>query len=179
MAKAHRKTVDTVLIFLGTVSIVLLLVLGGLAWKASDFALNQVRTELAAQKIFFPPKGSPALDPNEFPGLQQYAGQQVDTGPEAKAYANEYIGAHLKKIANGQTYAEVSSQALKDPTNAVLQKQKQSLFQGETLRGLLLSAGYAYWTFGLIAKYAAIALFAAAATMLLLVWAGLIHRAKL
>ena len=32
----------------------------------------------------------PALTPAEFPGLQQYAGQKVDNGPKAKAYANEY-----------------------------------------------------------------------------------------
>jgi len=179
MAKAHRKTVDTVLIFLGVVTIALLAALGGLAWKAGDFAHNQVGTELTSQKIFFPPKGSPALDPKEFPDLQQYAGQQVDNGPKAKAYANGYIGRHLEKIAGGKTYAEVSSEARKDPNNAALQQQKQSLFQGETLRGLLLSAGYAYWTFGTMAKDAAVALFAAAAVMLVLVWLGFLHRAKL
>jgi len=178
-SKSQRKTVDTVLVFLGVVVIAVLVVLGALAWKAGDFAQKEVGTELTSQKIFFPPKGSPALDPQEFPGLQQYAGQQVDNGPKAKAYANEFIGVHLKKVANGQTYAEVSTAALKDPTNAALQQEKQVLFQGETLRGLLLGDGYAYWTFGAIAKDAAIALFAGAAVMLLLVWAGLIHRAKL
>lgn len=179
MAKAHRKTIDTTLIFIGSVAVILLLVLGGLAWKAGNFALSEVKTQLTAQKIYFPPKGSPALDPAEFPGLQQYAGQLVDNGPKAKAYADEFIGAHLKKVANGQTYAEVSTAALADPTNATLQKEKTTLFQGETLRGLLLGDGYAYWTFGMIAKDASYALFASAALMFVLVWAGLIHRSRL
>lgn len=179
MAKAHRKTIDTVFILIGTIAIILLLVIGGLAWKAGDFAISTVQTELASQKIYFPPKGSPALDPAEFPDLQQYAGQLVDTGPKAKAYANGFIGRHLEKVAGGQTYSEVSTAAMQDPTNAKLQQEKQTLFQGETLRGLLLGDGYAYWTFGMIAKDAAIALFASAAAMLVLVWLGLIHRARL
>ncbi len=179
MAKAQRKTIDAVFILLGTASTAVLLVVGGLAWYASSFAKTSVHNELAAQKIYFPPQGSPALDPAEFPDLQQYAGQQVDNGPKAKAYANGFIGRHLDKVAGGKTYSEVSTEALKDPTNAVLQKEKQTLFQGETLRGLLLGDGYAYWTFGLIAQYAAIAAFAGAGVMALLVWLGMMHMARL
>ncbi len=44
-----------------------------------------------------------------------------------------------------------------DNVRTELLAQKQSLFQGETLRGLLLGDGYAYWTFGLIDMYAAMA----------------------
>jgi hypothetical protein len=62
----------------------------------------------------------------------------------AKAYANDFIGHHLKNIAGGKTYAEVSSAAMADPTNADLQKQKTALFQGETLRGMLLGDGYGF-----------------------------------
>ena len=179
MAKTQRKTVDTVFILIGIVAIILLLIIGALAWKASDFALSEVRTQLVAQKIYFPPKGSPALDPSEFPDLQQYAGQLVDNGPKAKAYADGFIGRHLEKVAGGQTYSEVSAAAQLDPTNTQLQQEKQVLFQGETLRGLLLGDGYAYWTFGTIAKDAAIALFASAAAMLILVWLGMLHRSRL
>ena len=176
---SERKAIDKVFILLGVVSTAFLLVIGLLAWYGYHFATNSVKTELSEQKIYFPPKGSPALDPQEFPGLQQYAGQQVDNGPKAKAYANEFIGKHLEKVAGGQTYAEVSSAALKDPTNQKLQAQKQALFQGETLRGLLLGDGYAYWTFGMLAKYVAIAAFLGAGVMAILVWLGLIHLAKL
>ncbi len=178
MAKSDRKTIDKVFILLGLVMMVTLVVIGGLALYASNFAKDSVKNELVAQKIFFPPKGSPALDPAEFPGLQQYAGQQVDNGVKAKAYANEFIGAHLEKIAGGKTYSEVSALAMQDPTNATLAGQKAALFQGETLRGLLLGDGYAYWTFGVIAYYAALAAFAGAAIMGLLVLLGLGHLSR-
>lgn len=179
MAKTQRKTIDKVFILLGVVTTMVLLVIGGLAWYGYHFATTSVRNELSAQKIYFPPKDSPALDPKEFPGLQQYAGQLVDNGPKAKAYANEFIGKHLESVAGGQTYAEVSSAALKDPTNQKLQGQKQALFQGETLRGLLLGDGYAYWTFGILAKSVAIAAFVGAGAMAILVWFGLLHLARL
>lgn len=173
MARSDRNTIDKVFVLLGLVTMLVLVAFGGLATYASNFAKDTVRNELVAQKIFFPPKGSPALDPAEFPTLQQYAGQQVDDGVKAKAYANEFIGAHLEKIAAGKTYSEVSSEALKDPTSTALQGQKQALFMGETLRGLLLGDGYAYWTFGMIAQTAAIASFIGAALMGVLVLIGL------
>ena len=179
MAKSHRKIIDKVFIMLGVVTVAVFLMLGSLAWWGYHFATNSVRTELASQKIYFPPKGSPGLDPAEFPTLQQYAGQLVDNGPKAKAYANDFIGKHLEKVAGGKTYAEVSAEAMKDPTNTKLQAQKATLFQGETLRGLLLGSGYAYWTFGMLAKYAAIGAFVGAAVMALLVWLGMIHLARL
>lgn len=175
MAKSDRKTIDKIFILLGAAITVVLVVLGTMAWWGYDFATSMVKKELTAQKIYFPEKGSPALDPAKYPGLQQYAGQLVDNGPKAKAYANEYIGEHLKSIAGGKTYAEVSAEALKDPTNAKLQAQKTSLFQGETLRGILIGTGYAYWTFGVLAQYAAIAAFAGAIVMAVLVLLGLGH----
>jgi len=179
MAKSDRKTIDKIFILLGAAVTAVLLVAGGLAWYGYKFATNSVRTELSAQKVYFPAKGSPALDPAEFPDLQKYAGQLVDDGPKAKAYANGYIGRHLEKVANGKTYSEVSADAMKDPTNQKLQQQKQTLFQGETLRGLLLGDGYAYWTFGQVAQYAAIASFVGAGTMAVLVLLGVRHLKKL
>lgn len=178
MAKSDRKTIDKVFVLLGVVMTGMLLVIGGLSLYAANFARTSVQDELTAQKIFFPPKGSPALDPAEFPGLQKYAGQQVDDGVKAKAYANEYIGVHLEKVAGGKTYSEVSALAMQDPTNTTLQTQKAVLFQGETLRGLLLGDGYSYWTFGVIALYASIAAFAGAALMLILVLLGYRHMSK-
>ena len=38
---------------------------------------------------------APGLDAKEFPGLQRYAGQAVDNGPKAKAYADQFIKTHL------------------------------------------------------------------------------------
>ena len=178
MAKNQRKTIDKVFILLGFAVIALLLTMGSLAWWGAEFATKSVRSELAAQKIYFPPKGSPALSPEDYPGLQRYAGQQVDDGIKARAYANEYIGKHLENIAGGKTYAEVSAESRQDPSNEKLIAQKESLFQGETLRGLLLNA-YAFWTFGLLAQVVAIISFLGAAVMSLLVWLGIRHLSKL
>jgi len=182
MSKIERKAVDRVFILLGTAMTAVLLVVGGLAWYGYNFATDSVRSELAQQKVFFPPKGSPAIaalpmaDQKE---VNKYAGQQLLDGQQAKVYANNFINVHLQKVAGGKTYAEVSTEAMKDPTNTKLQGQKATLFQGETLRGLLLGSGYAYWTFGLIAKYAAIAAFVGAGVMAVLVWLGVRHIAKL
>jgi hypothetical protein len=172
MAKANRKTIDITFTLLGAAVTVMMLVGSALGLYAYHFATSQVHDQLAAQKVYFPAKGSSALDPAEFPGLQKYAGQLVDNGPKAKAFADEYIAVHLKKIADGKTYSEVSAEAMKDPTNTALQQQKQTLFQGETLRGMLLGSGYAYWTFGMIAGYAAVALFAGAVVMGVLTFIG-------
>jgi hypothetical protein len=179
MASTERKAIDKVFILLGVMATIALLGASAVGWWGYRFATTQVRTELAEQKIYFPPKGSPALDPAEFPDLQKYAGQLVDTGPEAKAYANGFIKRHLDKVAGGKTYAEVSTAALADPTNTDLQKQKAVLFQGETLRGLLLGDGYAYWTFGMMAMYAALGALVAASIMFALVLLGWAHLKRL
>jgi hypothetical protein len=175
MAKVNRKTLDVTFTLLGATAAVFLVVIGSLCFYAYNFATSNVRTELTAQKIFFPPAGSPGLTAAEFPTLQHYGGQQVNDGIKAKAYANEFIGAHLKKIANGQTYSEVSTASRNDPTNAKLIGQKAALFQGETLRGLLLGDGYVFWTFGLIAFYAGIAAFIGAGVMAILTLLGAYH----
>ncbi len=179
MASPERKAIDKVFILLGVMATLALLVAGAFGWYGYNFATSQVKTELSAQKIYFPPAGSPALDAKEFPDLQKYGGQLVDDGPKAKAYANGFIGRHLEGIADGKTYSEVSTLAREDPTNAALQGQKAALFQGETLRGLLLGDGYAYWTFGMIAKYASLAAFVGAAVMAVLVLLGLGHMRRL
>ncbi len=180
MAKnIERKAIDKVFVMLGTAATILLLVASAMAFWGYRFATDQVRDQLSEQKIFFPEKGSPALDPEEFPDLQQYAGKQVNDGPTAKAYADGFIKRHLEKVADGKVYAEVSAEAMKDPTNTKLQQQKATLFQGETLRGLLLGTGYAYWTFGMMALYASLAALTGAAVMFVLVLLGVRHLRRL
>ena len=165
VTKSDRKTIDTVFVLLGTVATLLLLAVGGLTWYGYNFATGMVRDNLTAQKIFFPPAGSEALPAAQYPDLQKYGGKQVVDGEMAKAYADGFIGRHLEHIAAGKTYAEVSTASMADPTNADLQKQKTALFQGETLRGLLLGSGYGYWTFGMIAKWVALVSFVSAGLM--------------
>jgi hypothetical protein len=139
---------------------IMVLVLGfcaGFLYWGSGFVNGMVHDQLAAQQIYFPAKGSPALDPREFPDLQQYAGQQVDNGDKAKAYANGFIGRHLESVAGGQTYSQVSAKAQANPQDTKLAAQVQTLFRGETLRGLLLYA-WGWSQVGLYAFYAAIGL---------------------
>lgn len=164
--KSQQYAINKVYATLSFITALVLLLIGSLAMWTSSFTTNMVRTELAAQKIYFPAKGSPALDPKVYPDLQQYAGQLVDTAPEARAYANGYIGRHLDEVAGGKVYAEVSAEARLDPTNAKLAGQKATLFQGETLRGILLGTGYAYGTIGNIAGIAAYISFIGSAVML-------------
>lgn len=165
--KSQNQVVYKVYMTLSLIAAVLLLTIGGLATWASSYTTNMVRTELAAQKIYFPAKGSAALDPKEYPDLQKYAGQLVDSAPKAEAYANGFIGRHLEAVAGGKVYAEVSAEAKLDPTNAKLAGQKATLFQGETLRGLLLGDGFAFGTIGHIAGVAAYIAFIGSAVMLL------------
>jgi hypothetical protein len=175
-AKNRRKAIDKVLIAFGAVATIVLLGIGGLAWWTHSFISANVTTELSAQKIYFPPLGSPALaSPKIGPYLNQYAGKQLLTGPEAKAYANYFIAVHLSEVAGGKTYAQVSTASLADPSNPTLKAQAQTLFQGETLRGLLLGDAYAFATVGQIAQIAAVILFIAGGIMLLLVLLGLAH----
>ncbi|HEV7527184.1 MAG TPA: hypothetical protein VGP92_19670 [Acidimicrobiia bacterium] len=148
--------------FVGTrrvVEIILTVVLGvggGLLLFGANFGLDMVHSQLNAQDISFPAKGSPALSPAEFPDLQQYAGQKVNTGPKAKAYANGFINRHLAAAAGGKTYSEVSNLARANPTDAKLAGQVETLFKGETLRGLLLYA-WGWSVVSTIALYSAIA----------------------
>lgn len=182
MAKSDRKTIEKVFVLLGMVVAVVLLVIGGIAWKAHTFAASTVHDELASQKIFFPPKGSPAiaaLPAADQKQVNKYAGQQLVNGDQAKVYANNFIAVHLSKIAGGQTYSEVSAQSMAQPSDVALKAKVQTLFQGETLRGLLLGDGYAYWTIGQIAQYAAIAAFAGAVVIAILSLLGLRHVARL
>lgn len=167
-SKSQNQAVHKVFMYLSLIAALLLLAVGGLAYWTNNFTSGMVQKELAAQKIYFPEKGSPALDPATYPDLQQFAGQLVDSPEKAKAYANGYIGRYLKKIADGKVYAEVSAEAQKDPSNQELQKQKQTLFQGETLRGLLLTSGYGFGTVGKVAGIAAYIAFIASAVMLML-----------
>ncbi|MFN2609758.1 MAG: hypothetical protein ABR507_02620, partial [Actinomycetota bacterium] len=129
-----RRTFDIVMSTTGAVMAMILVVGGGLAFWGYSFANTEVRTQLAAQKIYFPPKGSEALKPAEIGSfLNKYAGQQLVTGEQAKAYSDHFIAVHLKSVSGGKTYAEVSELARANPTDAKLQGQVQILFRGETL----------------------------------------------
>lgn len=183
MAKnAERKAIDKVFILLGSAATLTLVIVGALAWYGYSFATGMVSDQLAAQKIYFPAKDSEAfvaLPAADQKAILPHAGKQLVTGDQARVYADNYIGAHLKGIAGGKTYSEISSESMKNPDDKELAGKKAALFQGETLRGILLGTGYAFWTFGLIAKYVAIAAFGGAIAMAVLVLLGKGHLARI
>jgi hypothetical protein len=176
-AAVGRRTFDLWVSVGGLVMAAVLALSGGLLVWGHNYTHSQVRSELAAQKIVFPAAGSSAIAAPEFAGMHQYAGQTLSTGPQAKVYANDFIANHLKAIGGGQTYAQLSTKSMADPSNATLAKTVQTMFQGETLRGLLLNA-YAFWTLGTIAGLAAIAAFVASGFMVVLSVLGLFHSRK-
>ena len=108
--------------------------------------------------------------------MRKYAGQQLTTGPQAEAYADHFIAVHLSEVAGGQTYSQVSAASQADPTNATLKTEAQTLFQGTTLRGLLLNA-FAFSKIGQIAGWASVASFIAA-RLLLILGAGFAHASR-
>lgn len=139
-----------------------MIVAGILALVGGSYAKDVVHDQLVPQKIFFPQKGE------ELPAnLNEYAGEQVDTAAEAKAFADDYIGLHLEGIGGGKSYSEVSGEFMKNPNDKELAQQRQTLFMGETLRGTLLSA-WGWGTVGTIASIAGIALIVIGAILLLI-----------
>lgn len=137
----------------------------GFAFWASNFATGQVQTQLTTQQISFPAANSAAitaLPAADAAAMAQYAGQTMTTGPQAQTYADHFIAVHLKEIGGGKTYAQFPATGL----TAAQAATKATLFQGETLRGLLLNA-YGWWQVGTYAFYAAIGLAVAAFAVLL------------
>jgi hypothetical protein len=173
----RRKTFDALAVIGGLVLAVVLAVGGGLLLWGHNFVSDQVHTQLAAQKIYFPPAGSPAikaLPSNDAKAMTTYAGQLMTTGAQAQTYANDFIAVHLMKIGGGKTYAQLSEASLTQPNNAALAAQVQTVFRGETLRGLLLNA-YGFWQMGQIMLIGAFVAFGAAAVMLILSVLGWAH----
>ena len=170
----RRRTFDILTATAGLFLAVTLIASGVMLTWAHNFIGNEVHNQLAAQQIFFPPANSKAVAAPEFAAMRQYGGQQLTTGAQAEVYADHFIANHLKAIGGGKTYAQLSTEAIAQPKNAVLAAQVATVFKGETLRGLLLNA-YAFGTMGMIAGIAAITAFIAAAVMLLLSGLGLIH----
>jgi hypothetical protein len=165
--------------------VVVLLVAGGLLMWGYSFANSNVHNQLAEQQITFPSKAAFAhpvagseITPSMIGTVSQYAGQPLVTGAQAAAYANDFIAVHLNEIGGGLTYAQLSAKAMALPKGSAAytaaEGQVQTVFQGTTLRGLLLEA-YAFSEFALIALWAGIAAFVLAGVMAVLVALGFWH----
>jgi hypothetical protein len=152
-----NKPIEKVLSTIGITIAVILFAASVVLFYAQNFIHTQVTSQLRSEKIMFPEPGSAALtnlpEKDKAP-VAQYAGQQLLNGAQAKVYADNYIGAHLQTIGGGKTYAELSEESRKDPSNSALSSQVESVFRGQTLRGLLLNA-YAFDTMASVALYVA------------------------
>ena len=190
--KVTRRRIDHLLVGTGAALAAVLFLAGGLLTWGATFARDYVHDELAAQAITFPDEA--ALQEEGRDDLAPYAGELVDTGTEAQAYAG-YIAGHVEEIGGGQTYAELGEDqfaaeaALNDAIGADAPQaevdglqatydgivgQRDAMFRGEMLRGALLNT-YAWDTVGQIAGYAAVVAVAGGAVMTLLVGLGLVH----
>ena len=175
-----RSSFDKLISWTGIIVAAVLLVAGGLLVWASAFATSNVHDQLKAQQITMP-AAEALTTPAQKAALGQYAGQELTTGAQAKAYADEYIQVHMDEASGGKTYSQISGEfmaanktAPDAPATAELGQLRQTLFMGTTLRGMLLNA-YAFATLGTIAMWAAIAAFIGAAVMLALGIMGLRH----
>lgn len=183
----NRKTLDSLVSYIGLALAAVLVVAGGLAYWGYSFASSAITAQLEEQRItfpegdFLPVANEDGFTEEDAAAIAQYAGQQLTTGDQAKAYADHYIKVHMNSMGGGKTYGEVSGEyraaMAEDPTSAEaasLGQLRMSLFMGDTLRGLLLNA-YAFGVVGTIAYYASIASFAGAAILLVLALLGFRH----
>jgi hypothetical protein len=188
-----RRTLD-ILFSIGGVAIAALLLVAGIVLSANaSFATTYVADQLAQQNITFKAADTLTEEEKKFPCLVENAGQKLTTGKQAECYANNFIGLHLQSTAGGQTYADLGvpqselrakvADAQKNNPAAVpdLQKQlsdvtaqRETVFKGETLRGLLLTT-YGFSEFGTKAGQAATVAYLAAALMFLMALAGFVH----
>jgi hypothetical protein len=135
-----------------------MIVLGVVSIVGGSYDHEVVHNQLGPQKITFP-------KPAEYADLKRYEGQQVLTGTQAKAYAEDQIAPDMDKIAGGKTYSQVSDEWIAGGMKSEkLAGERTELFTGETLRGLLLQA----WGWGQIGSIAILA------GILLIVFGGIL-----
>ena len=191
-----RRTLDLMFSFGGMGLAVLMLILGVALTSNANFAKSYVKDQLSAQKINFKPAAALSEEEKASACLVEYAGQAVTTGKQAECYANDFIGLHVSAIAEGRTYAsqgdyvnglkaELATAQKATPVDeakiADLNAQitagglaRDSLFKGETLRGLLLTS-YGFSVFGVKGGEVATVAFIVAGLLFLLSLAGMAH----
>ena len=176
----RRKTFDLMLTAGGAALAVILVAAGALLLWGSSFSDSEVRNQLAMQQVYFPTKAQLAhptgteVRKTMIPYLAPYAGQQVLTGAQAQTYATHFIRIHLSEMPFGGVYSKVSTASRAHPTTAKLAGLVQTVFQGTTLRAMLLEA-YGFSIFGQLAFDGALAAFAAAGALIILTGLGLWH----
>jgi hypothetical protein len=179
----NRSALDRLVSWIGLALAAVLLVAGGLLAFASSFVSGQVANQLSAQKITMPvPAAYQNLPKTDQDALAPFQGQPLTTGAQAEAFADHYIQAHMNAAGGGKTYEEVSGEYIQlskdagaDPAKVKdLGDLRQTLFMGNTLRSMLLTA-YAFGTMGTVAGIASVVSFIGAAALVALAFLGLRH----
>ena len=188
-----RRTLD-ILFSIGGVGIAaLLLVMGVILTDNAKFADDYVTKQLKEQKITFKAADKLTAEEKKSACVVENAGRPLVTGKQAECYANEFIALHTATTAKGLTYSELGdvqttlraqiaeAQSKQAPNLADLQKQltdvtaqRETVFKGETLRGILLTS-YGFSVLGEKGGQFATYAFAGAALMVLLSAAGFVH----
>ncbi len=198
-----RRTLDLILAGGGLMVAALLVALAFAVGTQYSFATNYVKEELSAQKITFATADNLTTEETTWKpgsvGLVTYAGQPLQTGPQAEVYAKYYIAYHMDTAAktagfDGATYAtlgairtglsaDIAAAKAKGDTAAAADAQKKpdaatslrtTMQTGETLRGLLLTV-YGFSVLGDMAGLASNLLYGLAAIMFALGAAGFVH----
>jgi len=183
--KMNRRSFDKIVSLVGLGLAGLLFIFAGLLNFGANFANDSVQSQLQNQNISFP--AAAAMPEATKDQLAKWAGMKVVTGEMARGYSDLYIWEHMKGAAIGvtgkpATYSEVSGiymgltkgGSTDTAKIAAYGELRQTLFMGNTLRGMLLEA-YAFGTMGVIAGYAAIAALVSGLLFLLLAVAGFMH----
>ena len=188
-----RRTLD-ILFSIGGVGLAgLLLIIGVVMSSNANFSKKYVTDQLKQEKITFKTTATLTDEEKQADCLVKYAGQALTTAKQAECYANEFIALHVKNTAKGKTYAELgdvqtdlraqiaTAQKNNDPAVADLQKQladitsqRETVFKGETLRGILLTS-YGFGVLGMKAQQAATTIYIGFALLLALSIAGFVH----
>jgi hypothetical protein len=117
----------------------------------ADYAYSNVTSQLSMQQITMPGGAAlKGLTPADVTALSPYAGQQMTTGAQAEAYADHFIARHIAEM--GMTYSQASAKCRATPPDKQACALEPTIFQGTTLRGMLLEA----WGFSQLADQAAI-----------------------
>jgi hypothetical protein len=190
----QRRTLDILFSAGGVALAALLLVLGVVMTQNANFSKKYVHDQLVAQQITFKPAAALTAEEKKQPCLVKYAGQQLATAKQAECYANNFIALHVAATANGKTYASLgdvqtdlkakiaaATKANDTATVASLNSQlttintqRETVFKGETLRGILLTS-YGFGTLGSKGAQAATVCYLAAGLLFLLSIAGFVH----
>ena len=181
-----RITFDKIVTFVGFGLGVFLLISAGLLNWGANFATGTVKDQLEAQQITMPAEnGDPKADAATVAFFKENGTLIMSNGKQAQMYADHYIAFHMAGMppyaaASGISRAAAGALAA-DPTNLELQAAAakasstvETVFKGETLRGMLLNA-YAFGTLGDIAAIAAKVSLGGALFMFFFVVLGLLH----